>query len=378
MNKANILNESVVSGRKTIENEKELNIRNNIGKNHKEGEIATTETFNKSKNMKTNLDIQNKAMKTSLDIPSKAMRTGLRKENIDEGIEKSNVCPFCGSADFLIDYSRSEVSCKSCGVVLEENIIDFSPSGTSINRDGQNLNQNGAPCSVTKHDGGLTTDFKLKDVPKHDLSRWKRIHRLHNQSKVWGSHERNLSRAFNELSLLISQLSLPKDVKKEASAIYRKAVENDLVRGRSITLVMSASLYAACRRCKVPRTLDEIAEVSGNSKKSVAKNYRFLSRELSLKLRPTSPTDYIPRFASMLGLSHHTEVRAIELINDGNDLGLFAGKTPTGVAAAALYCACILLGERRTQGEIASVVGVTEVTIRTRFQEMNSGMNLSI
>ena len=327
-----------------------------------------------SKNVRINLR-DNRSMRTNLRA-SRNMKTGLGDVNIQNNDEATKKCPSCGSVDFEIDYARSEVSCKSCGLVLEENIIDFSPSGTAINRDGQNLTQNGAPCSITKHDKGLATDFKLENL-KHDRARWARIRRLQKQSRVSGSRERNLARAFSELSLLISNLSLPRDVNKEAASIYRRALEKDLVRGRSISLLISASLYAACRVCRVPRTFDEIAEVSTGSKKSIAKNYRFLNRELALKIRPASPVDYIPRFASMLELSSPVVVKSIEIINELNEKGLIAGKTPAGVAAAALYYSSRVLGERRTQKEIASVVGVTEVTIRTRYKEMTKGLNLN-
>ena len=337
--------------------------------------------------------LKNKKALKNNSKENKAVKTSLRKESIKKDNRKNNrrnngrnigssiagdseVCPFCGSADFIIDSIRSEVTCRSCGVVLEENIIDFTPSGTSINRDGQNLNQNGAPCSIDKHDNGLSTDFDLKFAPKNDFARWSRLKKLNNQSKINGSRERNLSRAFNELSLLISRLSLPKDVKKEAAAIYRRALEKDLIRGRNINLIITASLYASCRRCRVPRTLDEIAEVTSFSKKSVAKTYRLLSRELSLNLPPVSPVDYVPRFVSELKLSSQMEVKSREIIDLASDLGLIAGKTPNGVAAAALYCSSILLGERITQSEIASVVGVTEVTIRARYKELKEGLNL--
>ena len=47
-----------------------------------------------------------------------------------------------------------------------------------------------------------------------------------------------------------------------------------------------------------------------------------------------------------------------------------SGKGPTGVAAAAIYVATVLLGEKRTQREVADIVGVTEVTIRNRYKEL--------
>ncbi len=47
-----------------------------------------------------------------------------------------------------------------------------------------------------------------------------------------------------------------------ASKIYREAVEEDLIRGRSMEGGASAALYAACRKAQMPRTLEELAEAS--------------------------------------------------------------------------------------------------------------------
>jgi len=49
---------------------------------------------------------------------------------------------------------------------------------------------------------------------------------------------------------------------------------------------------------------------------------------------------------------------------------LTSGKGPTGVAAAAIYIASVLVGEKRTQREIADLTGITEVTIRNRQKEI--------
>ena len=134
--------------------------------------------------------------------------------------------------------------------------------------------------------------------------------------------------------------------------------------------MVAASIYTACRRNNIPRTLDEVAEAFKVAKKQIGKNYRFLSKKLNIKLKPTSPADYIPRFASQLDLSGRVESKAIEIINDAKGKGLLNGKGPTGVAATALYVASILMGERKTQKDIAEIAGVTEVTIRNRYKEL--------
>ena len=297
-----------------------------------------------------------------------------RRSHSDEVETDVTVCPVCGSTKVLIDFTRSEKSCRNCGLVLEENIIDSTIRGTARDKEGNSYSQNGAPVNIALHDGGMSTSFNLRGNIK-DKGKWYRLWKLNNQTRVRGTPERNLSKAFTELAVIISNLSLPKDVKYESAALYRKAVTKDLVRGRSISKLIVATVYIACRFCGVPRTLDEISEVTSIDKKTIGSNYRFLVKELDLRPPIVSASDYIPRFASKLNLSSEAEVKSIELVNAAKDLGLTSGKDPASFAAAGLYAASILLGERRTQTEIAKTLNVTEVTIRNRFKELNGALN---
>ena len=315
--------------------------------------------------------IEEKEYTTLLKNKSRRRRASKREHNEVQVL----ACPQCGSTEVLIDYVHSEKACKNCGLVLEENIIDSTIRGTARDKDGNSYSQNGAPVSITLHDGGMSTGFNLKGNIK-DKGKWYRLWKLNKQTRVSGSRERNLSRAFTELGLLVSHLSLSNNVRKESALIYRDALEKDLVRGRSINKLMVATVYIACRSCRVPRTLDEIAEVTSFDKKTIGTNYRFLVRELGLKLPIISPSDYVPRFASKLNLSSQVEVKSIELVNAAKEMGLTSGKDPASFAAAGLYASSILLGERRTQTEIAKALGVTEVTIRNRFKELNNALNL--
>ena len=69
---------------------------------------------------------------------------------------------------------------------------------------------------------------------------------------------------------------------------------------------------------------------------------------------------------------------AIEILKDAADKELTSGRGPTGVAAASIYIASILCGERRTQREVADVAGVTEVTIRNRYKELAERLDIDI
>lgn len=113
-------------------------------------------------------------------------------------------------------------------------------------------------------------------------------------------------------------------------------------------------------------------------KKEIARTYRFLARELKIKLTPTSPKDYIPRFASELRISEQSQVKAIKIIEQSGSAGLHSGKGPNGIAVAALYISSLMENDRKSQKDIAEVAGITEVTLRNRYKELSENLNLAM
>ncbi|MBC7219667.1 MAG: transcription initiation factor IIB [Hadesarchaea archaeon] len=303
-----------------------------------------------------------------------------------EKVESQKKCPECGSTKLVRDYERAELVCASCGYVIHAKIMDMGPEWRAFDQEQrERRGRVGAPMTLTIHDKGLSTMIDWRDRDSHgkDLTPKRRaqIYRLRKwqrRIRVSDATERNLAFALSEIDRMSSHLNLPRNVREAAALIYRKAVEERLIRGRSIEGVAAAALYAACRESKVPRTLDEIAEVSRVSKKEIGRSYRFIARELLIHLRPTSPIDYIPRFGSDLGLSGAVQSKAIELLKEAQKKGLTSGRGPTGVAAAAIYIASVLMGERRTQRDVADVARVTEVTVRNRYKELCEKLGLDV
>ena len=305
----------------------------------------------------------------------------------EDQVEKDMVeCPECGNRNIVHDYERAELICENCGLVIDKDIVDRGPEWRAFDHD-QRLKRSrvGAPMTYTIHDKGLSTmiDWRNKDsygksISSRNRAQLYRLRKWQRRIRLSNATERNLAFALSELERTASALSLPKNVRETAAVIYRKAVEKNLIRGRSIEGVAAASLYAACRQYKVPRTLDEIGEVSRVSRKEIGRTYRFISRELLLKLVPTSPIDYVPRFCSGLNLKGDVQSKAVEILRQASKKELTSGRGPTGVAAAAIYIASILCGERRTQREVADVAGVTEVTIRNRYKELAEELDIGI
>ena len=293
-------------------------------------------------------------------------------------------CPECGGTSFFRDYSRGEIVCSNCGLIISEYIIDSGPEWRAFTSDEQlKKSRIGSPMTLTIHDKGLSTVIdwrgfdaygrKLKPKRRIEVMRWRKWQL---RSSVYSSIARNLVQAMSILDRICSQLGLPKSLREEAALIYRKAVEKGLVRGRSIESMMAASIYGACRIKKIPRTLDEIAVFTKYARKDVARCYRLLLKEVDLNVSLVDSNAFIPRIASELKLSGSVQHKAFEIIQEAKSKFITAGKDPKGLAAASLYIASILEGEKITQKEIAKVAMVTEVTVRNRYKGLVRKLNI--
>jgi len=268
--------------------------------------------------------------------------------------------------------------CVDCGLVLDEDIIDHGPEWRAFDSEQREKKSRvGAPMTFTLHDKGLSTMIGLqnrdsygKSIPTKNRAQIYRLRKWQSRTRIVDGTERNLALALSALDRMASGLSLPRTVRETAALIYRKAVVQNLIRGRSIDGVTAAALYAACRQCHVPRTLDEISGSAHLSRKEIGRNYRYVAHALELRLNPTTPQEYISRFCSELKLSAAVQTKTFDLLKEAAGEELMSGRGPTGLAAASLYIASVLCGEHRTQREIAEVAGVTEVTIRNRYKEL--------
>ncbi|MFP4045885.1 MAG: transcription initiation factor IIB [Candidatus Aenigmatarchaeota archaeon] len=294
--------------------------------------------------------------------------------------KSQKVCPECGSTNFEENNSRGELVCSECGRVIEESMIDLTQEWRAFDEEQRsNRARTGAPLTPTKHDKGVTTKIgkgpgELFKVSPGKRAQYSRLTKW--QSRIVKSKNRNLSFALSELKRLVSYLGLPSSVHKEVARLYEKAVDKGLVRGRSMEAVVAALIYAVARQQKTPRTLDEITEASGVDRREIGRTYRYVCRELGIRILPSQPEDYIPRFSTMLGLSDETQAKALEILEEAKDYDITSGKGPVGVAAAALYIAAVLKGEKKTQREVADVVDATEVTIRNRYKEMIEALEI--
>ena len=291
---------------------------------------------------------------------------------------KIHSCPECGSTRLMRDYECAELVCMDCGFVVAAKIADRGPEWRAFD-DEQRVKRTrvGAPLTYTIHDKGLSTmiDWHDRDIYGKSLSPGQkaqvyRLRKWQRRIRVSDATERNLAFALSEITKIANNLNLPKSILETASVIYRKAVKERLIRGRSIQGVTAAAIYLACRKCGLARTLEEIAQASSVNKKEVGRSYRFLIKELDYSIPPVKPSQYITKFSNQLTMQGKVEEIAHKILAAAKELKLTSGRGPTGIAAAASYIASVLTGERKTQREIAEIAQVTEVTIRNRYKEL--------
>ncbi len=292
-------------------------------------------------------------------------------------------CPECGSSELVTDLERGEVVCGQCGLVVREQILATLPEWRAPTPEEKALRQRTGPStSYSLYDKGLSTVIWVgRDASGRRLTpgvrqRMWALQRWNVRMRLRSSESRNLSQAMAELRRLRDVLHIPYDVHENAAMVYRKALREGLVRGRSIAGVVAASLYAACRTAGTPRTLREIAQASMRSWKEVARDYRLLGRSLSFSTPSDNPEKFVSRIASKAGIDQRTQVQAIEILREARRRDGIVGKHPLGLAAAALYMASLRAGERKAQKDVASAAGVTEVTIRNRVNGLKETLNV--
>jgi len=280
----------------------------------------------------------------------------------------------------LTDENTGEQFCEKCGYVISEKSQASGPEWRSFQKDGgSDPTRTGAPTSLTIHDRGLSTvinpinkDASGKPLSTSMRSTIERLRTWDSRSQVHESVDRNLRQALSELNKLKDKVVVSSNVLEKAAYLYRKALEKKLVRGRSISAMIAASLYAACRDTETPRTLKDVASAANVKRKDIARCYRLLYYELELKMPVVDSIQCIARISSKLGIPEKTKRYAVKVLKDAQERKESSGKDPMGLAATALYLACVKNGVSITQRDLAEAAGVTEVTIRNRYKGLKT------
>jgi transcription initiation factor TFIIB len=315
------------------------------------------------------------------------------------------ICPICNRDNnnntngLITDTESGEIICSNCGLVVSDKVEEIKPEWRVFNAKESNSRiRTGTPTSLARHDMGLSTiigkydkDASGNRIDTSIKSKIDRLRMLDYRIQLYSPTDRSLKRAFSELDTLKDKLALPNSVVEKAAYIYRKAQERGLIRGRTMSAMLAAAIYIACRQIEAGKTLNEIAEGSNVKPKILSQSYRILVTELDIKTAPmVDPMKCIAKVANKVKLNERTTRQAMNIMNEVITKEKSAGKHPMGLAAAVLYMSCLNStfpgrnkkdnsnnnNKVRTQASIARAAGITDVTLRNTVKKLKNELLL--
>jgi transcription initiation factor TFIIB len=299
------------------------------------------------------------------------------QQNMSQKINQIQVqpqkCNRCGKSNLITDSEIGELICGTCGIIIEDKIEHDGAESRNFIDSRTDNSRTGDGTSLRRHDRGLSTiinplnkDSTGKQISSFMKNTIGRLRIWDSRTQIHKTSDKNLRSAFNELSRLQDKLFLSDAIIEKTAYIYRKAIGKNLSRGRSMSALIAASLYAACRDAEAPRTLVDMAEASNVRTRDIARCYRTLVKELDLKIPSINAVQCVIRIGNNLGITEKTKRHAIKLINQYQQSGDMAGKSPIGIAASVIYLANIKMNESFSQKAVADAANISEVTIRNR------------
>jgi transcription initiation factor TFIIB len=284
---------------------------------------------------------------------------------------KLDTCPECNGSIILVK-EKGETVCCQCGLIIYERQIDLPYNDRRIynNEDSIKKERLGTPISPLPLDIELCTYIDKNIIYNPELNRAVR----RDTNLAWKS--RNLLITTKELKRIGHNLNLPSYILEEALNLYKRAIRTNMLKGRSTIGMIIACIYYSCKSRGIPRTLQEILKESPIIEKKVKKCYKALVDELNLKVCHINPTSFVPKYAAALNLNFDVEKVACKILQLIYKKNLIRGNDPKGFCAGALYFASKIKKVYISQKEIAKIVGITEVTLRSRYKELLKNIKL--
>ena len=262
--------------------------------------------------------------------------------NLDSDNKNSN------NSNIITDHESGEYICSNCGIVLSaEKAQETRPEWRAFNTGQSNNNRirTGMPASLARHDMGLSTiigrgdrDYTGNRISASIKSTIDRLRILDYRTQLYNSTDRSLKKAFSELDKLKDKLVLPDSVVEKAAYIYRKAQSRGMVRGRTVSAMLAAAIYIACREIEVGKTLKEIAQGTNVKPKTLSQSYRILLTELDIKTPMLDPMRCIAKVGNKMHLHERITRQGMDIMHTAIRKEASVGKNPMGLAAGCFVC----------------------------------------
>jgi transcription initiation factor TFIIB len=230
---------------------------------------------------------------------------------------------------------------------------------------------------MARHDRGLSTEIGFRTdatgtkLPSKKRRQLNRLRREHRRGKFGSKAKRNQMRGLQEVRRISGGFDIPETLRDQACRLFCRAQSENLLCGRSVESIASASVYGACRCADYAVTLQEVVSVARVTRSRVVNAIKVLNTEFGLPMSIVTPRSRIPKIASELTLDDVVRHRARELASLADETAISNGRSPAGVAAGCVYKACEEFNDLRTQEAIADAANVNAITLRARYYELN-------
>ncbi|MEM1695523.1 MAG: transcription initiation factor IIB family protein [Desulfurococcaceae archaeon] len=285
-------------------------------------------------------------------------------------------CGYCGCGEILYDFTLHAYVCPTCGTVLEDRPILMSAE--------KNLKENHVPRysgSFTHrvHDHGVGGTEIAGNITRHIVEG--RTWVMRNIDVKFDKQHRRLVKALRELNNLAKRLNAPSAVIETAGEILHKVMKDVNVKEQTLRRVVAAALFTAYKKCGYPRPIKLFAREVGLEEGDLWDGLRKLSeldKDTKTLVESNEPRFYVNYVTSSLKLPPEIGALASEIVGNVREHPVVSGKSPASLAAAAVYLASILLNSRKTQMEVGSTVGQTDVAIRNAYSALVRALDIYV
>ena len=328
---------------------------------------------------------------TNSNVSSNGSVTGREVKQPQD--DEVTCCPECDGR--IVQSGTAEKVCRECGLVIEDGQIDPGPEWRGFNSTERNKKKRvGSPNTRLRHDEGLTTKIGWRNrdsygnqITGRKRQRLKRLRKWDTIAKASSAKERTLQHGLGEVSRMGTSLGISKQERETAAIIFRKAREEEVLIGRSVEGVASAALYTAIRMQGIPRTLDDIAQVSRVGKKEISRARKDITGTLNINVAPQTPVKHVARYVTnLVSIAENgedldkqaIERRVREAVRTIQEQGLMSGRKVGTVVGTCLWIDSRVNELEVNQIEIAEACGVTQVTVRNTSRKFSDVLGHSV
>lgn len=265
------------------------------------------------------------------------------------------LCPVC-KGNLITDHDNQEIVCTKCG----------------ITRKMEESNMSSKQRSILKTEKGLATiiPFGNKDINGKPIPvDFNRLRYLNNVS-VNDNKTRSERKAIKEIEKIAGYCQFKEVVAERVFLTYKKVSREGLVKGRSVTGIISASFYYICNEMQIPFPMEKIVNATGLKKNRIAMYSRLLFRNFEKTVFIMKPEQYLSNVVSKAELPGNVERYALEILRKIDGHSLTFGKKPITFTCAAVYYSCVKLGQPATKDRIARAGSINGFTIQKRYDDI--------